>query len=296
MEYKNRLRIDLHIHSTASDGSLTPADIIDHAQKLNLAAVAITDHDSIDGSKEAFQIGIPPSLHFLTGVEISAAHPPFFPGSGSFHILGYAIHLDNRDLNQALSKLQDARKNRNPEILKRLNKLGFRISLEEVNQEVGEGQLGRPHIAYAMVKKGFVASINEAFDKYLGTARPAYVDKDRIECEQAINLIRAAGGIPVLAHPALLNIENDQKLDALLQNLIKIGLAGIEVYYPGHSPQQIRQYTELAGKYGLLITGGTDFHGSITPEIKMGSGTGDLFVPYNLYKELMNANKRSFRD
>lgn len=296
MEYKNRLGIDLHIHSTASDGSLTPADIIDHAQKLNLAAIAITDHDSVDGSKEALQIDIPPSLHFLTGVEISAAHPPFFPGSGSFHILGYAIHLDNRDLNQALSKLQDARKNRNPEILKRLNKLGFRISLEEVNQEVGEGQLGRPHIAYAMLKKGFVASINEAFDKYLGNAGPAYVDKDRIECEQAISIIRAAGGVPVLAHPALLNIENDQKLDALLQNLVKIGLAGIEVYYPGHSPQQIRQYTELAENYGLLMTGGTDFHGSITPDTKMGSGDGDLFVPYTLYKEMMNANKRSFRD
>jgi predicted metal-dependent phosphoesterase TrpH len=296
LEYKNRLGIDLHIHSTASDGSLTPADIIDHAQKLNLAAIAITDHDSVDGSKEALQIDIPPSLHFLTGVEISAAHPPFFPGSGSFHILGYAIHLDNRDLNQALSKLQDARKNRNPEILKRLNKLGFRISLEEVNQEVGEGQLGRPHIAYAMLKKGFVASINEAFDKYLGNAGPAYVDKDRIECEQAISIIRAAGGVPVLAHPAFLNIENDQKLDALLQNLVKIGLAGIEVYYPGHSPQQIRQYTELAENYGLLMTGGTDFHGSITPDTKMGSGDGDLFVPYTLYKELIDANKRSFRD
>jgi predicted metal-dependent phosphoesterase TrpH len=296
LEYKNRLRIDLHIHSTASDGSLTPADIIDQAQKLELAAIAITDHDSVNGSKEALQIGIPPSLRFLTGVEISAAHPPFFPGSGSFHILGYAIHLDNRDLNQALSKLQDARKNRNPEILKRLNKLGFRISLEEVNQEVGEGQLGRPHIAYAMLKKGFVASINEAFDKYLGNAGPAYVDKDRIECEQAINIIRAAGGVPVLAHPALLNIDNDQNLDALLQNLVKIGLAGIEVYYPGHSPRQIRQYTELAEKYGLLMTGGTDFHGSITPDTKMGSGNGDLFVPYTLYKELINANKQSFRD
>ncbi len=296
MEYKNRLGIDLHIHSTASDGSLTPADIIAHAQKLNLAAIAITDHDSVDGSKGALQIGIPPSLHFLTGVEISAAHPPFFPGSGSFHILGYAIHLDNRDLNQALGKLQEARKNRNPEILKRLNKLGFRISLEEVTQAVGKGQLGRPHIAYAMLKKGFVASISEAFDKYLGDAGPAYVDKDRIECEQAINIIRAAGGVPVLAHPALLNIENDQKLDALLQNLMKIGLAGIEVYYPGHSPQQIRQYAELAGKYGLLMTGGTDFHGSITPDIKMGSGNGDLLVPYSLYKELINANKRSFRD
>jgi predicted metal-dependent phosphoesterase TrpH len=296
LEYKNRLRIDLHIHSTASDGSLTPAAIIDHARKLNLAAIAITDHDSVDGSKEALQIGIPPSLHFLTGVEISAAHPPFFPGSGSFHILGYAIRLDHRALNQNLNKLQDARKNRNPEILKRLNKLGFQISLEEVNQEVEQGQLGRPHIAYAMVKKGFVESIDEAFDKYLGTARPAYVDKYRIECEQAINIIREAGGVPVLAHPALLNIENDPKLETLLQNLIKIGLAGIEVYYPGHSPQQIRRYTELARKYGLLMTGGTDFHGSIMPEIKMGSGTGDLFIPYNLYEDLIDENKRSFRD
>ena len=296
MEYNNRLRIDLHIHSTASDGSLTPADIIDHAQKLNLAAIAITDHDSIDGSKEALQIGIPPSLNFLTGVEISAAHPPFFPGSGSFHILGYDIHLDDRDLNRALSNLQDARKNRNPEILSRLKKLGLQLSLEEVNQEVGTAQLGRPHIAYAMLKKGYVASIDEAFDKYLGTKRPAYVDKERIECEQAIKIIRKAGGIPVLAHPALLNIENNQKLDALLQNLMKIGLAGIEVYYPEHSPQQIRQYTELARKHDLLMTGGTDFHGTIMPEIKMGSGTGDLFVPYNLYKDLINENKRSFRD
>jgi predicted metal-dependent phosphoesterase TrpH len=289
LDCNHHLGIDLHIHSTASDGSFTPAEILDHAQKLNLAAIAITDHDSIDGSREALRIGIPPSLSFLTGVEISAAHPPFFPGSGSFHILGYDIHLDNSDLNQALSKLQDARKNRNPAILRRLNKLGFQISLEEVDRVVGESQLGRPHIAYAMVKKGFVASIDEAFDKYLGTDGPAYVDKYRIECEHAINIIRAAGGVPVLAHPALLNIENNQKLDVLLQNLLKIGLAGIEVYYPGHSPQQIRQYTELAGKYGLLMTGGTDFHGTITPQIKMGSGNGSLFIPYLLYEKLLGA-------
>ena len=293
MDCNHHLGIDLHIHSTASDGSFTPAEIIDHAQKLNLAAIAITDHDSIDGSREALRIGIPPSLNFLTGVEISAAHPPFFPGSGSFHILGYDIHLDNRDLNQALSKLQDARRNRNPSILKRLNKLGFQISLDEVNQEVGEGQLGRPHIAYAMVKKGFVTSIDEAFDKYLGTRGPAYVDKYRIECEQAIQIIRTAGGVPVLAHPALLDIENNQKLDALLQNLMKIGLAGIEVYYPEHSPQQIRQYTELARKYGLLMTGGTDFHGTITPQIKMGSGKGSLFIPYVLYEKLLGAQAQT---
>lgn len=292
MDCNHHLGIDLHIHSTASDGSFTPAEILEHAQQLNLAAIAITDHDSIDGSRKALQSGIPPSLGFLTGVEISAAHPPFFHGSGSFHILGYSINLDNRELNQALSKLQDARKNRNPAILKLLNKLGFQISLEDVNQEVEEGQLGRPHIAYAMVKKGLVASIDEAFDKYLGTNGPAYVDKYRIECEQAINIIRAAGGFPVLAHPALLNIENDQQLDSLVKNLMKIGLAGIEVYYPEHSPQQIGQYTELAGKYGLLMTGGTDFHGTITPEIKMGSGKGALFVPYLLYEKLLDAHKQ----
>jgi hypothetical protein len=292
LDCNHHLGIDLHIHSTASDGSFTPAEILEHAQKLNLAAIAITDHDAIDGSREALRIGIPPSFNFLTGVEISAAHPPFFPGSGSFHILGYNINLDNRELNQALSRLQDARRNRNPAILRRLNELGFQITLEEVNQEVGEGQLGRPHIAYAMVKKGFVASIDEAFDKYLGTNGPAYVDKYRIECEQAINIIREAGGVPVLAHPALLNIENDQKLDALLKNLVKMGLKGIEVYYPEHSPRQVRQYTELAGKHGLLMTGGTDFHGTITPEIKMGSGTGSMCIPYLLYEKLVGAHKQ----
>jgi predicted metal-dependent phosphoesterase TrpH len=288
LDYKNRLGIDLHIHSTASDGSLTPAEIIDHAQRLNLAAIAITDHDSIYGSKEALRTGIPPSLKFLTGVEISAAHPPFFPGSGSFHILGYCIRLDNYAFNQTLNRLQQARKNRNPKILKRLNELGLKISLEDVNQTVANGQLGRPHIAQAMIKMGFVESMDEAFDKFLGAGKPAYVDKDRIGCEEAIKIIRGAGGVPVLAHPALLNIDDDCQLDELIQNLIKIGMRGIEVYYPEHSSEQIQHYTELADKYDLLMTGGTDFHGSITPKIEMGTGKGTLFIPYKLYEKLAN--------
>jgi len=288
LDYKNRLGIDLHIHSTASDGSLTPAEIIDHAQRLNLAAIAITDHDSIFGSKEALRTGIPPSLKFLTGVEISAAHPPFFPGSGSFHILGYCIRLDNYAFNQTLNRLQQARKNRNPKILKRLNELGLKISLEDVNQTVANGQLGRPHIAQAMIKMGFVESMDEAFDKFLGAGKPAYVDKDRIGCEEAIKIIRGAGGVPVLAHPALLNIDDDCQLDELIQNLIKIGMRGIEVYYPEHSSEQIQHYTELADKYDLLMTGGTDFHGSITPKIEMGTGKGTLFIPYKLYEKLAN--------
>jgi predicted metal-dependent phosphoesterase TrpH len=286
LDYKNHLGIDLHIHSTASDGSLTPAEIIDHAHRLNLAAIAITDHDSIYGSKEALRSGIPPSLKFLTGVEISAAHPPFFPGSGSFHILGYCIRLNDHALNQSLNRLREARKNRNPKIIKRLNELGLKISLEDVNQTIAHGQLGRPHIAHAMITKGFVESMDEAFDKFLGAGKPAYVDKERIECEEAIKMIRGAGGVPVLAHPALLNIDDDRQLDELIQNLIKIGMRGIEVYYPEHSPEQIQRYMELATKYDLLMTGGTDFHGSITPKIKMGTGKGTLFIPYELYEKL----------
>jgi predicted metal-dependent phosphoesterase TrpH len=286
LDYKNHLGIDLHIHSTASDGSLTPAEIIDHAQRLKLAAIAITDHDSIYGSREALQAGIPPSLKFLTGVEISAAHPPFFPGSGSFHILGYGFGLDNPALNNALNRLREARKNRNPKIIKRLNELGFEISLEDVCQTVAQGQLGRPHIAYAMIKKGFVESMDEAFDKFLGTGKPAYVDKERIGCEQAIKMIRDAGGIPVLAHPALLNIDDHLQLDELIENLMKIGMRGLEVYYPEHSAEQTQHYVELADKYHLLITGGTDFHGSITPKIQMGTGKGTLFIPYRIYEQL----------
>lgn len=287
MDYNDDLGIDLHIHSTASDGSLTPASILDHARKLNLAAIAITDHDSIDGSKEALRIGIPPSLQFLTGVEISAAHPKFFPGPGSFHILGYGIRLDDPVLNQTLKQLQEARKNRNPRIVRRLNELGFPLSIEDVQKIGGKGQIGRPHIAYALMQKGYVASIGEAFTKLLGTAKPAYIDKERISCEDAIDMIRGAGGIAALAHPGLLEVADIGQMEALIQNLVDIGMHAIEVYYPQHTNEQTKLLAQLAKRYGLLLTGGTDFHGDLTPEIQMGSGHGDLFVPLNVYEALM---------
>jgi predicted metal-dependent phosphoesterase TrpH len=275
--------IDLHIHSTASDGTLSPSEIISLAHSLNLGAIAITDHDTIDGSKEALALGIPPSLKFLTGVEISASFDPSFPCTGSFHMLGYSIRLDDPVLNQALDQLQDARKNRNPRIVKRLNNLGINLSLKDV-----EDEFGRPHIAQIMVKKGFVKTINEAFDKYLGTGKPAYVDKYRLGCKRAIEIILGAGGIPVLAHPFFLDIENKDRFEDLIVNLKEIGLKGIEVYYSEHSPDLTAFYAEVANRYGLLMTGGSDFHGSIKPDIKMGSGKGDLFIPYSLYEKLIN--------
>jgi predicted metal-dependent phosphoesterase TrpH len=287
LAYSEYTRIDLHIHSTASDGTLSPSEIISLAHSLNLGAIAITDHDTIDGSKEALALGIPPSLKFLTGVEISASSNPVLPYTGSFHMLGYSIRLDDPVLNQALDQLQDARKNRNPEIVKRLNNMGINFSLKDVEDEFSDGQLGRPHIAQLMVKRGFVKSTDEAFDKYLGTGRPAYVDKYRLDCARAIEIILAAGGIPVLAHPVLLHIKDKNRFEHLIANLKEIGLKGIEVYYSEHSPDLTAFYAEIANRYGLLMTGGSDFHGSIKPDIKMGSGRGNLFVPYELYEKLI---------
>ncbi|MGB9436942.1 MAG: PHP domain-containing protein [Desulfobacterales bacterium] len=287
MEFSRHVSIDLHIHTTASDGTFTPAQVVSHAHRLKLKAIAITDHDTVAGSKEALLSGIPPSLEFLTGVEISATPPSFYPGSGSFHLLGYSIRLDDPQLNRTLEKLQQARKNRNPAIINRLNELGISITLDEVRREAGEGQLGRPHIAQLMVKKRAVASIDEAFDRFLGTGKPAYVDKQRVECFKAIEIILAAGGVPVLAHPGLLDYKTDNQLDELIGELKKAGIQGVEVYYSGHTPDQTRRYAELAKRHDLLMTGGSDFHGAIQPEIEMGSGQGDLIVPYELFEKLV---------
>jgi hypothetical protein len=283
------VRIDLHIHTTASDGTLTPLEVIDYAQQLDLKAIAITDHDTVAGSRAALQAGIPPALGFLTGVEISTASPPFYPVQGSFHILGYSIRLDDPELNRILKKLREARKNRNPAILSRLNDLGIPITLEEVREEFGAGELGRPHIAQLMVKKGVVASIDEAFENLLGAGKPAYVDKYRIAYFEAIGIILRAGGIPVLAHPGLLEIDNDRQFEELIVHLKAKGIRGVEVYYSQHAADQTLRFAAMAERHHLLKTGGTDFHGATQPDIKMGSGKGNLVVPYELYEKLIQS-------
>jgi hypothetical protein len=289
LEFRHSPSIDLHIHSTASDGTLTPAEIIALALRLRLGAISITDHDSIAGSREALLDGIPEGLGFVTGVEISAEPPPSYPGAGSIHILGYGLRLDDPELNGALEKLQDARKDRNPQIIARLNKLGIAIGLEEVAREAGDGQPGRPHIAKLLVRKGVVRTIDEAFDRYLGNGKPAYVEKFRIESSQAIELINGAGGIPVLAHPCLLELESDQQLDEILREMMSMGLKGLEVYFSEHSPEQTRRYAELAQRCDLLMTGGSDFHGDIQPDVQMGVGRGGLHVPFELYERLIGS-------
>ena len=196
--------------------------------------------------------------------------------------------MDDPELNRALEKLQDARKDRNPLIIARLNQLGIPITLKEVEQEAGEGgQAGRPHIASLLIRKGIATNIDDAFDRYLGNGRPAYVDKFRIDSAAAIQLINAAGGTPVLAHPCLLQLESDDQLDEILREMVSMGLKGLEVYFSDHSTEQTRRYAELAVRHDLLMTGGTDFHGDTLPGIRMGVGKGDLLVPYALYEKLI---------
>ena len=281
-----RQKIDLHIHSNASDGTFSPFEIVHRAESLRLGAIAITDHDTLAGAKAALEISPRPLLAILPGVEISADSPPFFRCAGSFHILGYDFRIDDPPLKRTLGVLQGARKNRNPRIIERLQDMGLEITLEEVIDCAGEAQIGRPHIAQLLLKKGFVHSIDEAFDRYIGTRGPAYVDKFRISCEEAIALIRGAGGIPVLAHPGLLRPEMDVPFDRMIPMLKEMGIAGIEVYYPEHSASQTERYGNIARRHDLMITGGTDFHGTITPDIPLGGGDG-FHVPFWVYEQLI---------
>ena len=287
MDFDPTACVDLHIHSTASDGTLTPPEILELAHGLKLGAIAITDHDTLDGSRQAIAAGIPEGLGFLTGVEISAERPRFFPGKGSCHILGYRLDLENRALNQTLEKLQSARKNRNPLIIERLKKIGFDLSMEEIEQAAGpKGQIGRPHFAQVMLNKGYVPTFNAAFDSYLATGKPAYVDKQRVDFPRAIALIREAGGIPVLAHPVLLGTPGGRLEDSMIHALKEMGMLGIEAYYSGHTTAQREHYLKLASRHGLLVTGGSDFHGEFKPQTKLGSGRGNLRVPIDLYYAL----------
>ena len=287
MGYNPHPSIDLHIHSTASDGTLTPEEIIARACRLGLAAIAITDHDTVDGVQQILQNGIPQEISYLTGVEVSTAAPSGLPCRGSLHLLGYGFRPHDPVLNRQLKTLQDARRNRNPQIIAKLQTLGIDITVEELAADDPLQQTGRPHIARLLMEKGIVANFDEAFERFLGNGAPAYVDKYRIAIRDAIQLIRQAGGIPVLAHPALIHPIGNWPLADLLAELQSFGLLGLEAYYPEHSAAQTQQFLALAEQHGLLVTGGTDFHGAIKPGLEMGSGEGSFHVPLDVYQQLV---------
>ncbi|MBF0204305.1 MAG: ribonuclease III [Desulfamplus sp.] len=290
---KNTVTVDLHIHSTASDGLHAPAEIVRIAALKGLGAIAITDHDTINGVRVALDAGIPHNLEFITGVELSAQPLHGYSDSGSIHILGYGFSIYDRQMNSALEKLRDARTYRNPLILEKLNQLGLPLTMDEVITICGPGQIGRPHIARAMVAKGYVACFDDAFDHYLANGCPAYVDKFRLSCRDAIQLILEAGGIPVLAHPGIIKTTEENPVEYLISQLIGMGLMGIEVFHTDHSEEQTNFFVRLASKKKLLITGGSDFHGELLKQgVEMGTGGGNLMVDYEHYKLLYMAVDR----
>ena len=273
--------IDLHTHSNASDGSFPPREVVRLATERRLQALALTDHDTIDGLPEAMAAGQEFGIEVIPGIEISARH-----NSGSMHILGYFLDYESEVLARRLAVLQKARKDRNPQIIAKLNDLGLAITMEQVERISGGGQVGRPHIARALYEKGYVRSMQEAFDIYLGNNGKAYVSKFRFPPEEALAMIREARGIPVLAHPFTLGLNTAATLRPLLQELMALGLAGLECYYPEHSPVQEALYLALARELGLLITGGSDFHGDNKPEVSLGRVTCQGRLTYDLVMAL----------
>jgi len=272
--------IDLHTHSTASDGTFSPEELIYLAKKENLEALALTDHDTIDGLKPAYQIAIEENLPFLCGVEISIK----FEGPGHFHLLGYFLEPEIPILQDTLIRLKKAREERNKKIIEKLNALGIEITLEEL-KKFAKGEIGRPHIANLLVKKGIVKSFEEAFKKYLKKGAAAYAPKALLSPEEGIKLILEAKGVPVLAHPITLKL-NHLELKNYLKKLKEFGLMGVEVYYTEHTPEFTKFLIECAKDIGLLITGGSDFHGENKPNIKLGKGLGNLNIPFECYENL----------
>lgn len=242
--------------------------------------MAITDHDTVEGVSEALIEGEKLGFEVVPGVEISVEI-----ASSSMHILGYFIDHTSPGLVAALQKLQNSRKTRNHEIIKRLRSMHLEISYEELLRVSGEGQVGRPHIARLLVQKGFVPVIQEAFDRYLKRGRPAYVEKFRFVPLEAIKLIREAGGMAVLAHPVSLN-KSLEGLEKMIGELKMAGLEGLEVFYTEHTPEQTRRYQRLCRKYQLIATGGTDYHGTYKPGVELGRGWGNLQIPYELLDEM----------
>jgi len=278
--------IDLHIHSTASDGSLNPLEILTLAKTVGVKAISITDHDTIDGIKNLFKHPLSPSVDFITGVEISCEPPPGFEDVGSIHLLGYGFSIYDRNLNMILDDAKKAREDRNPQIIQKLNQLGFEMTIKQVETRFGADQTGRPHIAEFMKEKGYVKTFKEAFDKYMGKDKPAYVNKYKVSCKKAIKTIKRAGGMAVLAHPGLLAFKKTGQDTLFIDKLIEYGLEGMEVFYSDHNADLTRYYHDLAKEKSLLLTGGSDFHGSFNTGVELGTGKGNLSVDLALFKAI----------
>jgi predicted metal-dependent phosphoesterase TrpH len=275
------MKFDLHLHSTASDGRLSPEDVVRTAAKLGLAVISITDHDSVDGIAPALKVAENhPPLRVIPGVECSTDVP-----RGEVHVLGYFIDYTNPELVIKLAAFRNSRKVRAQKMIDKLAGMGINIEWNRVEDIAGAGSVGRPHIAQAMLEKGYVPSLKEAFNRYIGREAPAYVEREKMTPEEVVQLITRVGGLAVLAHPA--DIDD---LEHLIPRLQRVGLVGIEVYYNNYPLRTTQYLASLAHKHALVATGGSDFHG-------MDNATerpiGGVAIPREGVERLFALNERS---
>ncbi len=276
-------RIDLHLHTTHSDGSQTPAAVVQLAHEAGVSALAITDHDITTGLPEAIAAGHALGIEIIPGIEISSRH-----GASELHVLGYFLKWEDAQLNARLTTLRESRHRRNPKIVELLQAAGIDITYDEVRAVAGSDSVGRPHIARVLMDKKVVATAKEAFDRFLAEGKAAYAPRDLPTPVEAIRWIKEAGGLAVLAHPTWVKTTEGTLTD-LARQLKEQGLDGVEVHYSTHTPRQTRTYLSLAKQLGLLVTGGSDFHGMTKPDIDVGIGKGSLHVPDHLLPKLKDA-------
>ena len=273
--------IDLHTHTTASDGSYSPTELVQLAKQSQLEAIAITDHDTVAGLAEAQQAARTAQLELVSGVELACESK-----IGTLHLLGYFIDRGNQVLKDLLSQMVASRQQRNPQIIAKLNELGFQITMEQVQAQASSPIVSRLHIAMAMVQNNYVRNLDEAFGRFLGDDGPAYVKRVEPSPAQAVNIIHTAGGLAVVAHPVHLRAASEQELTARLKQLADLGLDGVEVWYPEHSTEMTAQLWRFCRQSGLAAVGGSDFHGAGKEHIKLGVGRGGMNIPLEILNSL----------
>ncbi|RMH62901.1 MAG: PHP domain-containing protein [Calditrichaeota bacterium] len=278
------MAVDLHCHTTASDGTLTPSELIAEAQRVKLTALALTDHDTVAGLAEARNAARDSGLTLVPGVELSIDFP--LPGKAHLHLLGLFIDPENEILIRTLNELAGDRERRAEKIIEQLNAHGMDLSIDEL-RESAAGSIGRPHVASLMARKGYVNSVWEAFDKYLAKGKPGYVGKRKLTLPQAVELVHQAGGLALVAHPVSLNQPTYAAYTRLFREFKKQGVDGVEVYYSSHTWHFVKYLLQIADRLGWCISGGSDFHGTVKPDIHLGKGRGNLYVPDALVEQLL---------
>ncbi len=273
--------IDLHTHSIKSDGSLPPREVIRCAKEAGLCAVALSDHDTIDGVYEAMDEGEKLGIEVVPAIELSAK------SKAAVHILGYYIDLESQYLNAELAKARVVREERNIQTAKNLQNAGFDVTMEEALKIAPGGLVGRAHFASVMVDKGYAESVKDAFKKYLDPGKPGYCTSQLFTPAQAVELIKKSGGKAFLAHLHQTKLEGEELYNFVLE-LKNEGLDGIEGYYTEYTPAMNEEYRGIAKKLDLCLSGGTDFHADMKPHIKIGRGLGDLKIPYSVLEDIKN--------